>query len=469
MSRVGFTVAVVAITAASAGAEPVATVIEPHPEDVPAPPPPPAPDREPCAADVANAPLPGHESGRLDPVDDGDTTARKIGRDALFLPKLLTNIVLAPARGSVWAYDRFHLDELYYRVFFNDERTIGLYPTFAYESGYGFNGVTGGARFVARDLFGEREHLALQAAAGVAYEFRQLYSANFRTGDRLGQRFSLELDAGYEIRPRDGFYGIGNAMGEETRYSQDRARGLVTGDLRLFSDLHLRPAASLAKRTFGDPSSGTPTDEVYMPVGWKGTESAYGELELRWDGRHALGEWDPRGSYTSGTLAAAFAGRSHRLDEGNDYWRYGFDLQQFVRLGRGPRVLSARIHGEAVSGSVFEVPFSELPSLGGPLYLRGYALDQFRDRVAAFGTLEYSWDLSGWIDANVFVDGGRVFPSLTQLATDHLRAGYGFGLVLQHGGGFISEVSVASSIDGGWFFNLAFNPIYDLDQRVRRR
>ena len=469
MSRVGFTVALVALAASSVGAEPIASVIEPHPEDVPAPPPPPPPDKEPCAAEVANAPLPGQESGRLDRVDDGDTTARKIGRDALFLPKLLTNVVLAPARGSVWAYDRFHLDALYYRVFFNDARTVGLYPTFAYESGYGVNGATGGARFVARDLFGEREHLALQAAAGVSYEFRQLYSANFRTGDRLGDRFNLELDGGYEIRPRDGFYGIGNSMGEETRYSQHRERGLVTGDLRLVGDLHLRPGAAIAKRSFGNPSAGTPTDDVYMPVGWKGTESAYGEFEVRWDGRHALGTWDPRGSFTGGTLAAAFAGRSHRLDEGTDYWRYGFDVQQFVRLGRGPRVLSARFHGEAVSGSVFEVPFSELPSLGGPLYLRGYALDRFRDRVAAFGTVEYSWDLSGWADANVFVDGGRVLPALTQLATDHLRVGYGMGLVVQHGGGFISELSIASSIDGGLFFNVAFNPIYDLDERVRRR
>ena len=469
MSRVGLTVALVALAVSSASAEPIASVIEPHPEDVPAPKPPPAPDQEPSAADVANAPLPGQESGRLDPVDDGDTTARAIGRDALFLPKLLTDVALSPVRGTVWAFDRYHLDLLYYRVFFNDARTLGIYPTVAFESGFGVTGLTGGARFVARDLFGEREHLALQAAAGVSYYFRQLYSANFRTGDRLGKRFSLELDAGYEIRPRDPYYGVGNGMGVDTRYSQHRARGLVTADIHVAGDLHVRPAGAISQRTFGDPSQGTPATDVYMPVGFSGTDTAYGELEVRWDNRYARGDWDLPNFYTGGTLLAAYAGRNHRLDQGVDFWRYGVDAQQFIRLGVGPRVLSARFHGEAVSGSVFEVPFTDLPSLGGPLYLRGYDLDRFRDRVASFATLQYTWDLTSYMNANVFVDAGRVFPSLTQLATDHMRVGYGFGLVIQHGGDFISELSIASSVDGGMFLNLAFNPIYDLDQRVRRR
>ena len=72
--------------------------------------PPPAPDvtapvppeQEPSAADVAEQPVPGNESGRTDVVDPGDSTARVIGRNALFLPKVATDVVLSPVRGTIW-------------------------------------------------------------------------------------------------------------------------------------------------------------------------------------------------------------------------------------------------------------------------------------------------------------------------------------------------------------------------------
>jgi hypothetical protein len=445
------------------------TEVAPTPTDATTPAP--AEPRAPVtAADVADDPLPGQESGRADAVDDGDTVGRKVGRVALTPLRWSTDLLLFPVRGTLWLQDRYHLDQIYTRIFYNDAKTIGLYPTFAFESGFGVTGVTGGARFVARDLFGHKEHLSLEAAAGAAYWFRQLYSAGFRTGDLLGKRASLELDGGYELRPRDVFYGVGNALMPETRYSQERSRALVTGDVRVWSELHVRPAAAIAKRTFGAPSQGTPTEDLYMPVGFaSGYSSAYGEVELRWDDRQSVGAWDPRGMYTGGSLAAAFVGRFDRLDPGPGFWRYGFDLQHFFRLGIGPRTLLVRVRGEGVTGTAEEVPFTELPTLGGSTYLRGYELDQFRDRIAALGTVAYGWDLSSWMTANLFADAGRVYDHLHALTLEGMRVGYGLGLDLHHGGDFVTELSLASSIDGGFYVNLSFNPVYDLDERVRRR
>ena len=268
---------------------------------------------------------------------------------------------------------------------------------------------------------------------------------------------SFEADFGYELRPRDVYYGLGNELQPETRYSQTRERGIVTGDIRVWRGLHVRPAGSMVERSYGDPSTGTPTRDLYMPPGFDGYSGSYGELELRWDGRHAGGAWDPTGSFTGGSLMSAFAGRFHRLDGGTDFWRYGFDLQHFFRLAIGPRIIVARLHTEAVSGTRDEVPFSELPTLGGSQYLRGYALDQFRDRIATFGTLAYGWDLSSWMGANLFVDAGRVYEHLHALTLDDLRIGYGLGLVLHHGGDFVTELSLASWIDRGFFINLSPN------------
>jgi outer membrane protein assembly factor BamA len=132
-------------------------------------------------------------------------------------------------------------------------------------------------------------------------------------------------------------------------------------------------------------------------------------------------------------------------------------------------VLALRLRGEAVSGTRAEVPFTELPQLGGADDLRGYTTDQFRDRVLTIGSVEYEWDLSSLLSASLFVDAGRVFGSLDDFGVGHMRVGYGISL-----GGHTEHIfgfrgSLASSIDGGLFLNLSFNQVFALDERVRRR
>lgn len=439
------------------------------------------PERELTADDVADQPVPGQESGRSD-RERGDSALRSFGRGLLFFPKLAVDLALSPVRGSVYAIDRYHLPELYNKVFYNDAMTIGLVPTASIDSSYG---VVLGARFIHRDLFGHHEQLGLQASAGSRY--RQIYAATLSTGNLLGDRFSVQLDAGYERRPHDAFYGIGNGdmvaapempldplsdASVVARYRQDRKRVSAKADLRTWSKLHLRAAGAASRVEFGPGDNGEPIDQRYdtsrLP-GWGGISYGYGELELRWDGRRARPALEPPSVFSGGSLAAVFAGRMHRLDGGPDFTRYGVDLQHFFRIARGPRVLALRFRGEGVTGSRDEVPFTELPRLGGSIYLRGYALDRFRDRIAAFGTAVYSWDLSQWFSANVFVDVGRVYPSLDQLSLEAMRMGYGVALEAHSDLGFVLEGSIASSIDGGLFLNLSFNPVFDIDERVRRR
>jgi hypothetical protein len=438
-------------------------------------------ERELTADDVADQPVPGDESGRND-RDSGDSALRYIGRGLLFFPKLAVDLALSPVHAGVWAIDRYHLPEVYNKVFFNDAMTIGLYPTASIDSSYG---VVVGARFVHRDLFGAREQLGMQASAGSRY--RQTYAATLSTGNRFGDRFSMQIDGGYERRPHDAFYGLGNTntisapdmaidpLGDtavEARYRQDRARVSLMTDLRTVSKLHLRAAGAVSRVQFGPGDNGEPIDQRYdtsrLP-GWGGISYGYGELELRWDNRHARTAMEPGSVYSAGSLVGVFAGRVRRFDDGPDFSRYGADLQHFFRIARGPRLIALHFHGEAVNGRRDEVPFTELPRLGGPTYLRGYALDRFRDRVAAFGSAAYSWDLSQWFSANVFVDVGRVYPGLNQLSLEGMRMGYGVGLEAHSVKSFVLEGSIASSIDGGLFLNLAFNPVFDIDERVRRR
>jgi outer membrane protein assembly factor BamA len=162
-----------------------------------------------------------------------------------------------------------------------------------------------------------------------------------------------------------------------------------------------------------------------------------------------------------------FAGRALEL-AGRDFWHYGGEVQHYWNLGGAPRVLSVRLYAEGVTGSLDDVPFFDLPALGGDVYLRGYGFDRFRDRIAAFGELQYRWDLSSYANVFVFVDSGRVYRDASELGVDHLRLGFGGGLALLSGGGhFLAEGMLGSSIDGGVVAALSFSPVEDRTWRFR--
>jgi hypothetical protein len=55
------------------------------------------------------------------------------------------------------------------------------------------------------------------------------------------------------------------------------------------------------------------------------------------------------------------------------------------------------------------VPFSELPTLGGPNDLRGFRFQDYRDYTAFFATAEYRWPVWMWVDGALFFDYGGVF------------------------------------------------------------
>ncbi|HEX3479066.1 MAG TPA: BamA/TamA family outer membrane protein [Kofleriaceae bacterium] len=437
------------------------------------------------AADVRTAPLPGQEGGQLEP-DPGDSTLRVIGRGILFVPKLAIELVLSPVRGAIWADDRYRLEDAYYRVFYNGDRTIGVFPTATYTSGFGFSA---GAAFVDTQLFGAHESLTLQATTGAITgdTYRMGLLGSLRSGERFSHWLQLGIDAGFERRPAEPFFGIGNGdlvappgspvdpqtnpTAVQTYHRYQEARVAVSGDARVLDSLHVLGTGALTQLRFASSTTGTPIDEVYAPedlVGFTtGVRHAYGELEVRWDTRRRATEWEPHDVHALGSLAAAFAGRVHRLDGGADFWRYGVELQHNWRLARGPRVLTVRLRGTGVTGQRDEVPFIELPALGGGSFLRGYDYLRFRDRVAGFGTIQYQWDLSNLVDAYLFTDAGRVFPSLDELTVRGMRLGYGIGLELHGQNGFLLEGTLASSIDGGLLVSLALNPILDQKERWR--
>jgi hypothetical protein len=402
------------------------------------------------AAEAEGAPSPGDESGRTDPVDGGDSALRVVGRGALFVPKLVVDAVLFPARGAVWLTDRYHLSDLYTRTFYTEDRRISFVPVGSYVTGYG---LAGGVRFVDRDTFGEHERGEVDATIGASY--RSVVAARIDSGGRFDD-LRLGLDGAYERLPEEPFFAIGNdtEIDDPGHYKLRAARIAATADVRAISAFHVIGRAELADIGTWQASE----DPLADPAILESTRHGIGELELRWDTRGHATAWEPRTSRTAGTLAAVFAGRVLRLDHGHDFTHYGAELQHYVEVGRGPRWIALRLYGEGVSGNYADVPFFELPVLGGD-FLRNYAYDRFRDRIAAYGSIQYQWDLSHYFDAYLFADAGRVYSSLDALTLEHLRLGYGVGLELHTGEDFIVAASIGSTSDGGIAVIASLNPL----------
>jgi hypothetical protein len=463
------------------GTTPIATTVQPHTREPPGVVPSQAP-LEPTAQDATGAPRPGDESGRIDQVDHGDSAARLAARAGLFLPKMVFEVASAPVRGSLWAYDRWQLGPRYEQVFFNDDHTLGLYPTATYQTSFG---ITVGAKFMAADVLGHHESVTAHVTYGGTYHTGNVI--DLRTGDRFGSTV-LGVTGNFDRRPDDTFYGIGNAdegsapgtlidprsddTAVQTKYRYQEARVAAFARIKLPGDFRAVIHGAYAQFKTSSSSIDTPIEDVYNPalvVGYMDTFShLYGELELRWDTRRAASVWEPKNVHGVGTLVSVFAGGVANLDDAPDFWHYGGEIQHFIRLGTGPRVLALRFHGEGVTGSVDETPFVELPYLGGDTFLRGYHFQRFRDRVAAVASAQYLWDISHYVDAYLFVDTGRVYSAPDELTLSGLRMGYGLGLEAHtQNGKFLCEGSVASSIDGGVMFYLSFNPVFDTRARWR--
>jgi outer membrane protein assembly factor BamA len=128
-----------------------------------------------------------------------------------------------------------------------------------------------------------------------------------------------------------------------------------------------------------------------------------------------------------------------------------------IHLFGGDRVLRLRFFGAAAVAPFHEIPFLDLPDLGGRQLLRGYRSDRFRDRIAMVGSIEYRFPIQPTVAGFVFTDAGRVFHDLDELTVDRPRVGYGGGLLWFTSEVFLFRVVLASSIDGGLEFFLSFD------------
>lgn len=478
----------IALLVASPALAQVATNAEPHhTAEVPSQP---TPDPD-AAADVAGAPRPGSESGRTDEVDGGDGPLRHVGRGLLWIPRFPLELIIQPVRGALYVNDRYHAAHVIASWFTTEDKKIAIFPTALIATGFGLNV---GAQAQFKDLLGAGERLSLRAGTGG--EWRTVAEAKLSIGDKKTSSVAGGVRARYEVRDRDRFYGYGNgdtvapsgvlidpttsddAIGTLYQLKTTRLGGFLIGRLgKQFavtgSATFIRDRVSSDDMTgdgsrIGERPIGSFYDTAALP-GFGTRDSVYSELEVAWDTRGKHTELDAPGMRSTGGLISAFGGLHENLDDELRFFRGGIDLQRYLPLTVGPRVIELRFHAEAVRGSRGEIPFLELPELGGLQMLRGYDRDRFRDRVAAVAQGGYLFALSRLVAASVFVDVGRVYAGLDELTWRDQRVGFGGAIEIYNASNMVLRTEIAGSIDGSMYLYLSLDPAFDARARTERR
>jgi hypothetical protein len=405
--------------------------------------------------------------------------------------------VLAPARVAfrtttellmlpLAVEEELQLRELATDIFFDDARKFGVFPTAFYETGMSPNV---GARLVHHDLLSRHERLLMRAGYGGSHN--QIYQVQLHSGERW-KAVRLWNDFSYRLADNRKFYGIGNAdavdpdslpgtidpidadAAIETRYRSQELRAAFGASIELTPRARLLVSEVLRQRRFSEGAEdlgGTPwVNDVYeggTVLGFEGDlVDGYSELRLRWDSRQGRRRDLPLELASGGFRAVAWSGLQHELTEPQTaFGRVGLDVQHFIDLYRGNRVLRLRLYSSWVIGTLEQIAFADLPALGGPKLLRGYESGRFRGRGTLLVSAEYRYPVAENVTSFLFVDGGRPYEQIEELSLRSLadqRLGFGGGLVIHNWRSVALGLQLASSIDGGLFFALRLDTRDDI-------
>jgi Omp85 superfamily domain len=330
-----------------------------------------------------------------DPVDAADV-ALALPRIALAIPRLGVRLISYPIIGLVRLEERHHVVSWLQDLFYNDARTAAIIPFAVIDSSLG---AAAGVSAFHDDLFGHDESLRLRARFGGVSD--QSYQLSFR----IGHATTFSALGRYERHDDLLFHGIG-ADGPESEFEQRRILGIARIGQRL-GPIELVLGGLYNHRRFLDDDIEEDYDVTMINGYLEGVETVEAQAAITLQAGPVRGE-------------VFFGG----VPVGADYLHFGAELALFIDLWAPGRMLVTRAFVEGVHGE--DIPFTDLPRLGGATRLRGYRLDRFRGEVAMLGTLEYRYPVHQFISGALFVDVGKV--------TDNSwRAGGGIGFVVQSG------------------------------------
>ena len=329
-----------------------------------------------------------------------------------------------PFRGAYTLEARYGVASKVKSVFYNDAETAGVLPSASFLNGFGLNL---GAKAFHNDLAGNGERVSLSASYGgeVSGSAQLKVELPELTGGRTYQRLRLRG----ELNPDLLFAGIGNGTGvgsgldprasrTQTRYQQRRLLGLLEAGVVLGPPTRrLRVGVSLIhnQRRFDaldDSQAGVSVDKVYDTAAIVGFEDGFSLTEGTLD--IELDLLDQPGINASGAVVRAFAGGAPQVGEFG-FYHWGAEVVLTKALWLPGRVLAVRLVHEGVVADGGDIPFTDLPRLGGAGLLRGYVRDRFRDELSAVATAEYHYPIHANAAGALYLEAGKVARTYDEL------------------------------------------------------
>jgi outer membrane protein assembly factor BamA len=370
----------------------------------------------------------------------GSFVLRRIGRGI----GIAVRLFLVPFRGVIQLEARWHLLSKL-RILVNNENTLGLVPTVAFQSAFGLNV---GARAFLDNYVGAGEYVAISANTGGSVV--QAYQLDAELPHIGGAPIFLRTTVRYEENDNLFFSGIGNPGAETanamlpatdtstpTRFSQARFLTVLGAGFELHTGgtrVRIGGSGIYNARSFGPAGSSSTDPSIeagYDTSTLRGFDDGFQNLELTAD--FEVDTRDHRGATTAGGVFRGFVGGAS-LVESARYGHYGVEAAYFVSPFWQRRTFVGRVALEGVVDSDNDTPFTELPRLGGAGLLRGYRTDRFRDKLATTATLEYRWPIHELITGELFVETakvGRTYDALLGAGfADHWKFSYGGGLII---------------------------------------
>jgi outer membrane protein assembly factor BamA len=440
----------------------------------------------PADTSQATAPLPSADQARALLPASGFSAAEAallVPRILLYPPRVASQLLFWPARQTYVQIERHHVGARVHRLLYNDAGTAGVLPAASYQSLFGW---TVGLRAFHNDLFGNGERLAAKLDYGGVYD--ETCQIKFRAEEWSRRRLWIEARARFDEEPRLIFQGIGDLASAapppwpadprqaqvESRFEQQRWLALL-GFGVTFGDpgkpLRAGLISSLNRRRFRPLEHGDDDDRSITEVYDTSQVAGFNNIVHVWEllGRIEVDRRNLSGLPWAGYRVDGFCGGTLPINDYR-YAHYGLEGTTYVDLYATDRVLALHAALEGVAGREEEIPFTELPRLGGDERLRGYPLDRFRDKIAALATIEYRYPIHQVIAAHLFLDFGRVVPRYASLFDDGLsgwRKGYGAGLLLGSPEGQVLQLDAGFS-SSGFHFSASTDPL-DAFARLGKR
>ena len=262
-------------------------------------------------------------------------------------------------------------------------------------------------------------------------------AASITDSYRFTDRSTVTLHVVGHERPDNVFYGIGPStlQSAQSRYTDTRFDVSATLKTKVWRSSRVEGAAGLRKvdlshgHFYSDPSieeEAARTFAFTVPYGFdRGYTEPYGRLTATFDARA-----NPKRGSGFRIEAQGEDGADVQHSPSSGWVRYGANASVFIDLNDRGRVLglsaTALFADPLGNGSI---PFTELVSLGGEMWMTGYFPGRLLDRSAAVAKLSYAWPVAPWLDGDIQVAVGNVFDAhLDGFKPDLLRLSAGIGL-----------------------------------------